>query len=365
MYQDKAWGRTGRDGLYFDWEWKAAGVRRSPLIWSSPSLVDCRAWYWDQYLRHGVYDGIYLDDAFPTHHYNWETGSAYKLPDGRIQPGASFFGLREYLKRVWNLFHAHGKRPIVTVHTTATLMLPALTFATSVYDGEDTTRMGEHDFLDVWPMERFQIANDPQRTGLITLFMFKGSYADKYAPDPQSQSKLYRSVWTGWLLHDLWYSSSHANIDDREGKRHRVLGILSEYDELFHAYYKSGELLTVRSLLRSPLSRDLLPKTWFRSYWSNEYLDELAANPLQASVYKRHDRMLVVVGNYAYVPVRGEVQLELAALGVPREKLGALRAADVDDWPIREPSIDAIEYSQGIIRCTVPPHSYRLVELKW
>ncbi|MFQ6097019.1 MAG: hypothetical protein ACE5O2_04770 [Armatimonadota bacterium] len=170
------------------------------------------------------------------------------------------------------------------------------------------------------------------------------------------------------MLHDLWYSGSQATIADREGRRRRVLNVLSEYDEpdtVFHAYYKSGDVLKVRSLLRGPLSRDQLPKTWFRSYWSDECLDDLAVHPLQASAYKRRDPMLVVVGNYAYVPVRGEVQLDLAALGVPREKLGAVRAADVDDWPIREASVDAIEYDQGTIRCTVPPHSFRLVEVRW
>ena len=363
--------------------------RRNPLTWSSPSLVDCRAWYWDQYLKYNVYDGIYLDDAFPTPTYNWETCSAYKLPDGRIQPGVSFFGLREYMKRVWNLFHVHGKQPIVTIHMTSTLMLPALTFATSIYDGEDTQRMGKYDFLTVWPMERFHILDDPERTGLVTLFMFKGSYADKYGKDllaqtgnypsasptgwkpgkdPFVQSAVYRPVWTGWLLHDLWYGGSDMRIAGPDGKLRPVLAILKGYsgpDTVFHAYYKSGERIRVKSLLDAPLPKERLPHAWYRCHWSEEYVADLAVSPLKASVYQKPGYLLVAVGNYAYVPVKGRVKLDLEALGVAKDKLAAVRAADVDDWPIKEPSVDPIQYVNGTIVCTVPGHSFRLIELSW
>ena len=368
MYQDKAWGQTGRDGLYFEGEWKAEGGRRSALNWSSPSLVDCQAWYWDQYLKHNVYDGIYLDDAFPTATYNCETGSAYRLPDGRVQPGTSFFGFREYLKRVWCLFDIHGKRPIVTVHATSSLMLPALSFATSIYDGEDTTRMGKYDFLEVWPMERFQVLDDPYRTGLITMFMFKGGYAAKYPRDPLSQSRVYRAVWTAWLLHDLWYGGAYATVADQAGKQHGALQVLRRYagpDTVFHPYYRNGDRVKVESLLAEPLPKDQLPRTWFRSYWSEEYIEDLTKNPLKASVYQKSRQLLLAVGNYADTPVKGRVVLKLNALGIPESRTGAVKASDVDDWPLKESSADAMQYAEGVVACTVPARSFRLIELTW
>jgi len=369
MYTDKAWsGDTGRDGLYFNWEWKAAGVRRSPLIWSSPSLVDCRVWYLNEYFRRDIYDGLYIDDIFPTAHYNWQTGSAYKLPDGRVQPGCSFLGLREYLKRVWNLFHIHGKQPLVTVHMTATIILPAQTFTTCTYDGEDTTRFGgKRDFLDAWPMERFHVLNDPERTGLICFFMFKGSYGQKYGKGPEAQSKVYRSVVTGWLLHDLWYQRGTVRIPGADGKYHTVPKPVIAYagaDTTFHAYWKT-DLIRTKAHLKAPLAGDQVPSSWYRSYWSEVYRDRLRRNPLRASAYRRKGHLLVPVGNWAYVPVKGTVTLDLDGLGVPKDKQAGVTATDVDDWPSKEPSVDRFVWRDGKLTLTVPAHSCRLIELTW
>ena len=63
--------------------------------------------------------------------------------------------------------------------------------------------------------------------------------------------------------------------------------------------------------------------------------------------------------------VQGRVRLDLAALGVATDRLGAVRAADVDDWPIKEPAADPIQYAGSTLVCTVPGHSFRLIELKW
>jgi hypothetical protein len=252
---------------------------------------------------------------------------------------------------------------------TATLILPAQTFTTCTFDGEDTMRFGKgRDFLDAWPMERFHVLNDAERTGLICFFMFKGSYAKKYGEGAEVQSKVYRSVVAGWLLHDLWYQSGTVSIPAPGGTKNvpapKAILAYGGADTVFHSYWKSP-LIKTEAHLDAPLAGDQVPSSWYRSHWSEEYRDILRKNPLRASVYRRPGHILVPVGNWAYVPVKGTVVLDLNGLRIPKVKQAGIQATDVDDWPLKEPSVDPFTWQDGKLTLTVPPHSFRLIELTW
>ena len=337
LYADKPWVASGRDAAYFAWEWHASGVRRPSAIYP-PTQVDMLAWYWNEFIRRDIYDGVYIDDVFPTHNFNTVTGSAYELPDGRIQPGVSFFGFREYVKRLRHVLHAHGKPPLITFHMTSTLIMPACSFVDLAWDGEDVVRFRDkrNTFIDVWPIERFMNLSIPQRTGMITEYMFKDAYSTAADRDPTRIHRLHRSVTAGQLLHDV--SEASRRLGSR-GAGKKLVALIDSYtipDVTFHGYWRNRDMVNVEALLDHRLEREQLPRSdGGRWRWSDQVLEELATQPLRASVYRDNtrNRALIVVTNFARVPVRGKVTLKLDGLGVPSASRESLAVTDVDDWP--------------------------------
>jgi hypothetical protein len=332
-------------------------------------------WYWYEFLRRDVYDGIYIDDVFPTHNFNTVTGSAYELPDGRIQPGVSFFGFREYVKRLRHVLHAHGKPSLITIHMTSTLIMPACSFVDLAWDGEDVVRFRDqrNTFIDVWPIERFMNLSIAQRTGMITEYMFKGAYSTAADRDPKRIHRLHRSVTAGQLLHDV--SEAGGRLRGR-GPSDKLVALIDSYatpEVTFHGYWRNQDVVTLEALLERPLEREQLPRNdGERWRWSDQVLNELATQPLRVSVY--HDRVrnraLIVVANFARVPVRGKLTLKLDGLGPPRSTWRSLAATDVDDWPALEGDArpapgQTVPIRNGTIELKIDGHDFRLVELTW
>jgi len=393
VYTDKAWGPIGKDGAYFAWEWKSGP--RSQWCWT-PSLINCWLWYMDNYIGRGIYNGLYIDDTFPTTNFNTQTGSAYLLDDGRMQPGVSFFGFREYLKRLRNVFHSHGRRSLISIHMTSTIIYPALSFADLVWDGEDSGRFHSKklDFLDVWPLERMHVLDNPERSGLVTLFMFKSQYPPLASGSPAHIDHSFRAAYAGRFLHDFVLRSTWKGTE----RGQPCLQVVNEYkgrEVTFHPYWKNDDLLTVEAKIEEPLPRDQLPRSGGRWRWSKEYLDELARNPIKASLWRKSDGVLIVAVNFARKPLLGSIKLDLDALGVPKDKRALLRMTDRDNWPplpeefkkgppeIGEDKggedagglLDEIKQEQankdrfrpakGEMDLMVLPHDFRLIEVRW
>jgi hypothetical protein len=374
LYADKPWVSRGRDAEYFAWEWHAKGVRRTPAIYP-PTQVDMLAWYWNEFVRGDIYDGVYIDDVFPTHNFNTVTGSAYELPDGRIQPGVSFFGFREYVKRLREILHANGKPSLITFHMTSALIMPACSFVDLAWDGEDVVRFRDkrNTFIDVWPIERFMNLSIPQRTGMITEYMFKGAYSTAADRDPARIHRLHRSVSAAQLLYDV--SEVGRNLGSR-GTGKSLVALIDSYttpDVTFHGYWQNQDMMTVEAVLDHRLERDELPRNGGgRWRWSDQVLEELAVQPLRASVYRdrTRNRALIVVTNFARVPVRGKVTLKLDRLGVPSVSQQSLAVTDVDDWPTldgdtRPAPGQTVPIRDGTIELAVDGHDFRLIEITW
>ena len=400
LYTDKVWGPIAPRDASFAWEWKSGP--RNPWCWT-PSLVDAWVWHMDQWIGRGVYNGLYIDDAFPAPNVNTATGSAYVLDDGRVQPGVSMFGFRDYLKRLRSVFHAHGRRSLVTIHMTSTIMVPALSFADLIWDGEDSGRFRstKWDFLDAWPLERFHTLNNPERTGLVTRFMFKSDYASLASRSAKHVYQAWRAAYAGRLLHDFVLKPRWEKVNGKPVTCLRVVDDYATADATFHPYWDNAAMATVEPVLDGPLPRDLLPRDGPRWTWSAEYLADLARNPLKASVWRRKGhalRALIVVVNFARVPVKGRLRLGLAALGVPEARRKLVRLRDADDWPrpdaallgprpktpdapalgelgdadpaalLDEPAADRsipFDPQTGTATLTVPPHDFRLLEATW
>jgi len=64
-----------------------------------------------------------FDNAFPKRGYDLLTTSAYRLPNGNIQPSASMWAHREFLKRIWNIHQELGPKDIPPIMMIAPMPL--------------------------------------------------------------------------------------------------------------------------------------------------------------------------------------------------------------------------------------------------
>ncbi|MGD0091657.1 MAG: glycoside hydrolase domain-containing protein [Planctomycetota bacterium] len=98
------------------WGFGVAGIVRSHQ--------DFACWYAAEWLKRGI--GLYFDNAFPIRAYDPLTTSAYRLPNGQIQPSAGMWARRDYLRRIWTLHRQLGPKdalPAMMIHMTNTHLI--------------------------------------------------------------------------------------------------------------------------------------------------------------------------------------------------------------------------------------------------
>ena len=318
-----------RDGAYFQWEWFRSGGRRSASPYP-PSKVDCLVWYMSEWFRRDIMDGVYLDGFTPAGDYNHETGTAYVLPDGRIQPGNAFFGYRDYIKRMHAILASLGKPPLITAHSTSAMPIPLLAFGSVHFDGEDVARFRNLDvtFIDAWSLDRLMVLNNAERTSLVSVVMLKGAYVTRGKDEialAHTIRRMNRSAYAVWLLFDM-------NVGGPGGGMGRIINAYRRPDAEVLPFWRNEHVLTVEALLKEPVTDEkLLPK---RSLWVNkEFRESIGREPLRATLYRKQGRALLIVSNFLRQPVQGRVTIDLRALGVPEDRQAAFKVRDIDDWP--------------------------------
>ena len=388
MYHDRRYVYPHWQTQYFDWEWRSGSF--------PPTKVDCLVWYMNEWFGRNIFDGIYIDDVYPYPDHNAITGTAYKLPDGRVQVGNCYFAYREYLKRVYNVLHSHGKPPLITTHMTSTLEVPLHSFVTAIYDGENKGRYGNlrSTFMDAWPLDRLLTLNNSERTGLVTSVMLKDSYASRQEDKRKYAHMIWRtwrSAYAVWLLFDMRAT----------GYRGEIAQVVNRYyglDVTVHPFWRNQEVVQVEPLLEKPIDAKHLP-SWG---WGHKVMKKMIAeNPLRATLYQKEDGILLALANFAKINVTGRVKIDFDALGLDKDKQAKLRGTDVDAWPPPEgadplnpkkievklevnlrgeeeevdPARDLepeseedktrVPIKEGAVELEVLPHNYRLVEFTW
>jgi hypothetical protein len=341
FYADAAKGAKHPAALpYYGWSW---GITRYP-----PSWINHYVHYLDRFIALG-YDSIYLDDVFPNGSWNSEPlGTAYTPDadsglDGR-QPGSEAGQMRDLLRRLYGLFVSHGKPPIITTHMSTTLGWPYHAFATVAFDGEDGQRFvstGLHGtFIDAWPLEYLLTFDVAERSGLVTTFMLKDKHGDKRRGPLQlwARQRSYEAI--GYLFdHNCPWPASMASYAGAEV-------------EAF-PFWRNGHLLRVEPLIEGPVEeRDLPQARW----WKTEHMrKDLVRQPLRATLYKKQNGILLVVGNFLRRSVGARVTLDLAALGVPAEARGRLKIVEADHGrPPAGVNLDTFHLAENIVKKDIP-----------
>ena len=77
------WGAsTARE---FAAEWSSGGIQYNMIF--TRSKIDFMVWSHQKWKQQYGIDGVYFDTGTPRPNYNTISGTAYFLPDGRLQPG--------------------------------------------------------------------------------------------------------------------------------------------------------------------------------------------------------------------------------------------------------------------------------------
>ncbi len=118
----------------FGWEW-TGGNGNTPN--STASYRDFACWYGAEFLRRGI--GLYFDNTFMEPAFDPMTTTAYRQPDGHVQPTAGIWARRAYLKRIWTLHRQmppETMHPRMVLHMTNTQILPYMVWNDSNLDLE-------------------------------------------------------------------------------------------------------------------------------------------------------------------------------------------------------------------------------------
>lgn len=175
---------------------------------------------WQDFLASGVkhvmekykIDGVYLDGTSePFACSNYLHGCAYKDKDSAIRYTYPIFARRNLMKRLYNICAKKGG--LVDVHQSSCMVMPALSFATSYWDGEHlsegtiqhaiTKAKKQSAFLEVLPLATFRAEFMGRNWGIPSQFL---AYAtgetcsgDRWGADMWS----YDTALTVTLLHDV------------------------------------------------------------------------------------------------------------------------------------------------------------------
>ena len=89
------------------------------------SFRDYATYWYNQMFISGACDNLYWDDVFMASNLDRSgAGSAYILPDGRLQPSTGLWNMRKLIHRASVLQLELGKTPNNTVHMTNTAIAP-------------------------------------------------------------------------------------------------------------------------------------------------------------------------------------------------------------------------------------------------
>ncbi len=276
--------------LCADWG-EQPGVQGSGEVARSRGPNDYEIWHWDRWIRLGGLSGIYFDINYLGDNWNYLTGTAYVLPDGRIQPGYGYLGQREYQKRLRYIFNANGKQPPnIWLHSTHGQ--PIFSWLADVtMEGEDAHPSGSEgdDYQDAQPAGRLRSIGRGSNLGVIPTTMCQAS---RNTNSPKFPFLAYQYI--GWMgVHD-------------------VIGGAGDGTAFWHALAAENEFW--RDDIR------------FLPYWRTGLGVEPKTDGVIASALVYPHRALVWIVNTVRENRVTEIQFDFAKLGLDAGRTAALDA---------------------------------------
>ncbi|MBM4037139.1 MAG: hypothetical protein FJ290_01380 [Planctomycetes bacterium] len=160
---------------------------------------DFRVWHYQKWVRDAGFRGLYVDENYLGVDKNFLTGGAYFKPDGRLQPGYSYLGEREYFKRMKVMFHENGvPAPNLWQHISSGAAYHAW-FGDIFFEGENVEPTDlNFDYFEVLPAGRLRAIGSAKCAGGVMTMMCQSSrHATIHEPKHTHQ-------FVGWVMaHDV------------------------------------------------------------------------------------------------------------------------------------------------------------------
>ena len=334
-YLSKKW-LSCRAGAYDNWEWRSGKTGGAVL---TPSFVNYLCWEMNEWIGRGIFDAIYLDECYEENSSSVESGMAIRLPDGSVQQGVDNFQFRELMKRWRNIFHAHGKKPMLLGHHTYSWQYQGLVFCDGYLDGENApiVSLSSRDWIDSTSKARYEVLQNSRLWGNSSFYMpfiAEGGFFEKersqfpvwqwrIARQAQSQFAHYETAtvyeWQGDDVH-------HRYWDDLEswGALEPTVG--------FHPYWDNDAFISTRFRGRLAVEDQGKTPDVPADAWTAGHTGDV-----MVSFYRKADRVLIIASNRRKRDAVARIDLDAKALGLPSELVaraidGTFNPPDGDDY---------------------------------
>jgi hypothetical protein len=287
--------------------------------WSSPfarAAADNKLYWTEKFIRDCHIDGYYFDNIFPRQYGDPAVTSAYVLPDGRVQPGYDFWGMRDYLRRIRVTFEKYRNPTAIVIHNTDFQFAPVCAYADLVMGGENPTPMpGGPDFMEMWPREWMDVMYNPYLWGYAL-------------------SHLYHYNWSAFK-DDLGQYDQPAAL---KGHRAAMATMLNHGVEFFQGIeYQSYAMPAYKLFKALPGMLEFLPS------WRTKGLVKHDNPNLDVACFRKADALLILVTNYGKTDLRNQrIWFDFPALLPVSAETGRVRELfDIegmtDTWGIVDP----------------------------
>ncbi|MCM8768175.1 MAG: LamG domain-containing protein [Candidatus Omnitrophica bacterium] len=271
-------GKTVRE---FQAEWDSGGVQYNQIF--TRSKIDFAVWSHKKWKDQYGIDGVYFDTGTPRPNYNTISGTAYYLPDGRIQPGWTMFGQREYYKRSAHIFGNLGTECFSWSCGYTGPQIAGWQWA-AVPGGEYRIDYA----MDYYPgpFDLMRILSNSGKFGTIMMWMGLSEYVKKNEA-PENYEKFFRHMYAMMLpLDSIWAFGSFVHP--------KCLQNFSIAD----------------------------PEVKFAGFWKNPFVSYLSpAEEVITSVYYKPDgRALLILSNLGCQPQSVPLRVHTSKLNLDVQK---------------------------------------------
>jgi len=258
--------------------------------------TDFRVWHYQKWVRDAGFRGVYVDENYLGVDKNFLTGGAYFKDagqgrpayngPGRLQPGYSYLGERDYFKRLKIMFWQNKVHaPNLWQHISSGAAYHAW-FGDIFFEGENVEPTDlKFDYLEVLPAGRMRAIGSARCAGgVMNMMCQSGRHATVYEPKHTHQ-------FVGWIMaHD----------------------ILPEQVTFYNVIAQEARLYE--------------DKVDFFGYWKRDCPVSARAPDCIASAHRAGKRALVWIVNTARKDQTVDVRVDYDALGLSRRRTVALNA---------------------------------------
>lgn len=231
--------------------------------------------------------GIYLDHGPPVDSSSPSSGG-WQNASGHWQPALDIFALRGFLKRLSEALTKSDEEAVIFVHSSNREIIPALTFAHAIVDGEQyRADVKDGRYLDLVSLDEFRARFSSRQSGILT-YLIPGDWyvnrEDKAWVGSQKQLIAFRRAIGLALLHatGIWPQGAPP------GERERLFGLID---------------------------RNELSDASFIGYWRGRSFLELSQPGLPVSLYVNKNRVVAIILN----TTGQEQSIRISVSGAPSE----------------------------------------------